>query len=102
MARSRNTDPETSYQAAAEAEGSGRAKGQRTLCLGVVRANPGLTAAEIAKEARLERHVPSRRLPELRDVGYVHNGESRICPVTNRNSMTWFAGPKEKRQKELF
>lgn len=90
MARARNTDPFTSHVAAREAESSGRASGQRRICLSEVIRRPGHTAAEIAVSTRLERHVPSRRLPELRDAGLTYNGEARICQVTGRKSMTWF------------
>ena len=89
MARSRLTDPITSHQAAREAESSGRAASQRAICLAQVFAHPGQTAAEIALACGLERHVPSRRLPELRDQGLIVNGESRICEATGRLSMTW-------------
>ncbi len=90
MARARTNDPETSHAAALEAEASGRAKNQRRICLNHVKSDPGLTAAEIAKETGLERHVPSRRLPELRDDFEVTNRETRICRVTGRLSLTWY------------
>lgn len=90
MARARRTDPLTSHQAAAEAEASGRAHAQRQLCILEVLKNPGRTAAEIAVVTGLERHAPSRRLPELREAGLVTNGRSRICSVTGRLSITWF------------
>jgi hypothetical protein len=91
MARARNTDPRTSHEAAREAETSGRAATHRAICLEEARKNPGCTAAEIAAATGLERHVPSRRLPELRDAGFVENREVRVCRVTGRNSMTWYA-----------
>jgi len=89
MAKSRRTDPITSRQAASEAESSGWAASQRAICLARVNSHPGQTAAEIAIACGLERHVPSRRLPELRDQGMIVNGESRICNATGRLSMTW-------------
>ena len=89
MAKSRRTDPITSRIAASEAESSGRAASQRVICLARVNSHPGQTAAEIALACGLERHVPSRRLPELRDQGLIVNGESRICTVTGRASMIW-------------
>jgi CRP-like cAMP-binding protein len=89
MAGARSTDPSTSHDAAREAESSGRAAGQRLICLRQVRSVPGLTAAEIAARTGLERHVPSRRLPELREEGYVGNGSERACGETGRRSMTW-------------
>ena len=89
MAKSRWSDPHTSHEAAQEAESSGRARAHRETCLAEVRRNPGKTAAEIAKATGLERHVPSRRLPDLRDAGLVKNGEARVCGVTGRASLTW-------------
>ncbi len=89
MAKSRRTDPVTSYIAAREAEKSGRAASQRAICLAQVNAHPGQTAAEIASYTGLERHAPSRRLPELRDMGLIVNGKPRICTVTGRISMIW-------------
>ena len=89
MARARNTDPFTSHEAAREAEESGRAGAQRQICLTEVLRDPGKTAAEIAVAVGLERHAPSRRLPELREDRLVKNGPARICTVTERMSLTW-------------
>jgi hypothetical protein len=89
MANSRQNDPVTSRMAAREAEKSGRAASQRAICLDSVMTYPGQTAAEIARRCSLERHVPSRRLPELRERGLVINGEPRACAVTGRMSMVW-------------
>lgn len=86
---SRKTDPSTSHQAARDVEASGRAKTQREACLAEVVRNPGQTAAEIAAALGIERHVPSRRLPELRAAGLVSNGEARRCRIVQRLSITW-------------
>lgn len=96
MARARRTDPFTSHEAAHEAEASGRAGAQRGICLSEVLKNPGQTAAEIAVAVGLERHAPSRRLPELRDVGLLKNGPARTCRSTQRLSITWI--PAEEAQ----
>ncbi|MCC7408378.1 MAG: hypothetical protein IT442_09910 [Phycisphaeraceae bacterium] len=100
-ARARKTDPITSHQAAEEVEASGRAASQRQACLLEVWKKPGQTAAEIAVATGLERHMPSRRLPELRKAGQVVNGPERICTVTGNPSMTWLplsgAGAEGKR-----
>ena len=90
MARARSSDPRSSYDAAQEVETSGVASDQRDLCLAAVRKQPGQTAAEIARETGLERHAPSRRLPELREFGLVENGDLRPCLATGRKSLTWF------------
>lgn len=89
MARSRSTDPISSTLAADAIERSGVADAHRRICLAQVRARPGQTAAEIARAVGLERHAPSRRLPELRDAGLVINGPMRSCAVKGRRSLTW-------------
>ncbi len=89
MAHARHSDPDTSHEAAVSAERRGRAAAHRRLCLAQVNKQPGLTAAEIAERVGLERHAPSRRLPELRDSGLVDNGPARCCSVQGRRSITW-------------
>jgi predicted ArsR family transcriptional regulator len=89
MALARTADPPTSHAAASAIERSGIAAAHRARCLAAVRQSPGQTAAEIARVVGLERHAPSRRLPELRDAGLVVNGPIRICTVKGRRSLTW-------------
>lgn len=94
QARARNTDPATSAAAARGVERSGGAALHRDRCLNAVKRHPGATAAEIADITGLERHTPSRRLPELRAGGFVVNGGRRKCKVMGRDSLTWYpAGP---------
>lgn len=104
-ARARREDPATSHEAAEGVEASGKANDQRSLCLERVRRYPGETAAEIAAALHIERHIPSRRLPELRDAGLVKNGQTRVCGVMGRQSMTWIPEterPVSEKQKDLF
>ncbi|MCL2640333.1 MAG: hypothetical protein FWD53_05765 [Phycisphaerales bacterium] len=77
-------------QAFDEIESVRRSASQRHLCLMEVWKRPGHTAAEIATLAGLARHVPSRRLPELRQAGQIKCGAERVCAVTGNPSMTWF------------
>lgn len=87
-------DYQTDMQPAAEEiEPSGR-RSQRHRCLLVVVMMPGRTAAEIAAAACMKRHVPSRRLPELRQAGLVTNGVERICGITGNPSTTWYPRPE--------
>ena len=88
-ATARRHDPSTSHEAAVAVEINGSAESRRQLCLGLVRQSPGMTAAEIANELGLDRHEPSRRLPELRHAGLVANGEARECQGVGSRSMTW-------------
>lgn len=90
MAGARRTDPSTSQTAARTIERSGAARAHRTRCLNAVRTHPGHTGAEIAVLVGLERHEPSRRLPELRDAGLIENRETRLCLVQGTRSMTWY------------
>lgn len=101
QARARTVDPETSHLAALDVEASGKADTQRRACLEEVRRHPGQTAAEIAVACGLERHVPSRRLPELRDAKIIQNREKRLCGVMGTPSMTWYLVPKDP-QTDLF
>lgn len=86
----RTDDPATSREAAALMDATGTAAKHAAACLAEVRRLPGQTAAEIAKAIGLERHEPSRRLPELRTAGQVRNGTSRVCTVVGHRSMTWW------------
>jgi len=94
-AAARATDPATSLKAAGAVERSGRASRQRRACLEEVQRHGGQTAAEIAESIGFERHVTSRRLPELRAAGLVRNGEQRECTVMGSTAMTWWPGPIE-------
>lgn len=97
--RHRRTDPVTSREAADRVE-SFAASHIRLILREVVR-EPGLTACEIAEKTGLERHAPSRRLPEMRREGLVENGLRRRCTVKGSNQQTWLptpAGEKECRR----
>jgi hypothetical protein len=108
MANSRAYDPSTSHLAAQQVEQTGHAQHQRDLCLACVLRHPeGLTAAEIAAETGLERHAPSRRLPELADDKHGHKplvkrGPKRACNVLGSRQMTWLPIETPKVQRGLF
>jgi hypothetical protein len=89
-AKARNTDPVTSHIAARVVDEAGTADIQRIACLSEVVAQPGQTASEISVALELERIVGGKRLPELREEGFVKNGPSRLCRVTGKRCMTWF------------
>ena len=99
-ARARSTDPETSKEAAVRVEVSGVAGDQRYLCHQAVLRHPGMTAAEVAEVTGLERHAPSRRLPELRDERLVRCGEPRTCRVTGTRCITWWPADRAHREAE--
>jgi hypothetical protein len=105
-ARARREDPQTSHQAADKVEIEGKATGLRRICLQQVRRSPGQTAGEIAAALGVERCVPSRRLPELREAGLVANGPPRRCVVMGTSCMTWIPAtpppPANLVQRELL
>lgn len=103
MAKSRRTDPDTSFEAAAKIEKSGKAESHRTLCFEALLKQDGMTSAEVAVMADLERHEAARRLPELRDEGKVRNGEKRKCSATGSMALTWYiVTPSKVGQETLF
>jgi len=89
-ARSRSTDPSTSYTAARRIELLGKADSQRRACFRQVITRPGSTYAEIAKALGYELVVAGKRLPELRDAGFIKNGQERKCGIRNSLCMTWW------------
>lgn len=73
--RYRNTDPDTSQEAAKAARGW-HAQWQRDMILAALRANPeGYTAKELAHRACIRYHDVQRRISEVR--GIKRNGEKR-------------------------
>ena len=94
----------TSTIAHANHESSGTATGNREAVLWYVEQFPGLTAVELWTETttRLSRHEISRRLPELRKAGLIHNGPARKCRINGSQMLTWNPGAKPSTQGELF
>ena len=88
--RSRNSDPDTSHQAAEQIRKSGVLGRQQRAVLEAVRANPGKTAVELARITGMCRFAISRRLPELQPV-YVRRGPPRDCTINGRPQSTWTA-----------
>ena len=115
MANSRRNDPESSKRAAELMEETDIRAQQTRAVLSMALQRPGSTAAEIADWLQIERHIPSRRLPDLRKAGKLVNGygtteqeikddtrrRMRTCKVVNKLSLTWW--PKERdEQGDLF
>ncbi len=89
-ARARNTDPGTSHAAAEKVEREGKAGSQRAAVLKYLRLQPGSTSGESAAALGIDRYTPSRRLPELRDGGFVRTGPPRTCKVQGSTCLTWY------------
>lgn len=86
----RNSDPQTSHQAAREITASGKRASQQHQCLEAMKFWPGKTSAELASLMGVDRYMVARRLPELRDANKVVNGMARRCRVTGKRAMTWW------------
>lgn len=86
-----NVDPVTSHLAAAEITRSGLRASQKRAVLNAVARFPNRTSAELAGATRLDRYLVARRLPDLRQDGFVEQGEIRICRVTGHKAVTWKA-----------
>lgn len=98
----RCTDPESSHEAAEEHTRSGKRHTQRQLVAAAVRANPGMTASELAKRCDLDRHMVSKRTAESRTAGDVRNTpcleteensykhHMRKCRITGKRVMCWW------------
>lgn len=88
----RSSDPVTSHEAAAASVKSGSRDSQLTAVLAAVKMFPSSTSAELARNAKLDRHMVARRLPELETLGYVERGDTRTCSASTRpglKAMTW-------------
>ncbi|SRR5579871_2395074 len=89
--RARRKDPASSHIAADYVSATGSAAAQCGFALAAVKSNPGLTSRELAFKLEIDRYVLARRLPELRDDGFIRNGgELRTCEVTGRAALTWW------------
>lgn len=85
----RNTDPETSHEAARHMVDSGARRAQQQRVAAVVRKHPGLTSRELAEVAGMDRHMVARRLPELEADGIVVHGAPRKCRISEMRCQTW-------------
>lgn len=85
----RNTDPDTSHEAARDVVDSGTQAQQQAQVESALRQHPGLTSRELAFSAGLDRHMVARRLPELEAEGLAVHGAPRICSMSRKRCQTW-------------
>ena len=86
-----NVDPISSHLAAAEITRNGLRGKQKLQVLEAVIESPGRTSAELAAWAGMDRYAVARRLPDLRQDGFVEQGPMRKCKVTGKPAVTWKA-----------
>ncbi|WP_349984478.1 winged helix-turn-helix domain-containing protein [Stenotrophomonas sp. WHRI 8082] len=85
----RNTDPDTSHEAARDLVDSRTQAQQQAQVESALRQHPGLTSRELAFSAGLDRHMVARRLPELEAEGLAVHGAPRICSMSRKRCQTW-------------
>lgn len=85
----RNTDPDTSHEAARDLVDTGTQAQQHAQVASALRLHPGLTSRELAFSAGLDRHMVARRLPELEAEGLAVHGAPRICSMSRKRCQTW-------------
>ncbi len=86
----RNTDPQTSHDAARAETASGRAACHRRIALETLRKHPGCTSGELALWCTLKRHQAARRLSDLKSAGLAVHGDARLCRIVRRSCVTWW------------
>jgi hypothetical protein len=93
-AEARHDDPESSQQAAAKMNRSGKARAHGAIVLGLVRRWPGSTAVELfhaqGGDSALDRVEVGRRLDSLVKTGQVRQGPERECTVKKVRMLTWW------------
>ncbi len=86
----RNSDPESSFEAAKRHEP--RAASNAGLILAVIRRTSNkLTACELAIASGVDRTETSRRLSDLCRNGFIAKDEMKECSVKQRKMLTWRA-----------
>ncbi len=97
----RNTDPNSSHDAAAHVTLSGARAKQQAMAVKAVEQYPGLTSLELANRTSMDRYVLARRLPEAEEGLAVRRGQERRCSISGRLAITWWM-PNAIEQTVLF
>lgn len=87
----RNTDPQSSKEAAHEMVDSGRMAGQRLAVYVALKRHNNCTTQELSQASGIPVHIIGRRMTELDRMGLVSRGPQRLCKVGNRNATEWRA-----------
>lgn len=85
--RARNSDPETSHEAAAKI----RPRITRTIdsVYQALKRRRNITSRELAQAAGLDRYEVARRLVDLERAGLAERGPKRRCTVQGWAAITW-------------
>ena len=91
--RARESDPDTSVEAAHEVVASGTLSKQCQAVLNGLRRHDGSTSAEIGQVlggGDRFRTMAGRRMSDLAREGFVRRGPRRACRVNGTNATTWW------------
>ena len=86
----RNSDPETSHEAAEQVTESGTRWTQINALVRLVRRHPGLTGNELARYGILTERQLSRRLSDAHKANLIYPGKKRKCSETGFNARSWY------------
>jgi hypothetical protein len=85
----RNSDPETSHEAARRIIATGDHEQQKMAVLAAVQTWPGRTARELARHTGIAHEIVHKRCPDLRKAGLIENGPTRLCEISGHSCQTW-------------
>ena len=86
----RNSDPESSQEAAEHVTSPGIRQNHVEIVIRAVREHPGLTSLELAPICRLERHEVARRTADAETAGAIRKGPMKR-QANGRSAVTWEA-----------
>ena len=99
----RKTDPESSKRAVENNHET--IKTHRELVYDLLQQHEGLTSSELAvfmgEDRYYWRGVASRRLADLHNEGFAHQGDTRKCAVSNQLCVTWYTAEQQRETEQL-
>lgn len=87
---SHSVDPRSSFQAEKRITKSGRRETLYNQVLSALKANPGVTGAELAQIMGIDKYSVRRRLSDCKNKNTAIQGESRVCKVDGELAVTWW------------
>jgi len=91
----RNSDPETSKEAAASITKDGSRESQCQKILAVIQNQPGCIPGEIAQELGILTHQAIKRISDLENQGLVIPGKPRVWSGSKKKQRSWWLKPQQ-------
>ena len=99
---SRPSNPESSREAEAAINESGKRKSHADVMLEVVTAWPGLVTSIVGERSGLGQMEGRKRLSDLKSKGLIRAGRLAVYEGTNRRQTTWFPVTPPGQRGQLF